>query len=173
MRAVRIHAKQWWPDWRAWPARVAALALVPMPVRLAILRAVGHQFAPGARIRSGTLVTGDALRLGRDTFVNGDCLIDAHGVVEIGDEVHLGHRVQLLTEGHEPGASSRRAGAMTTMPIAIGDGAWVGAGSILLPGVSIGAGAVIAAGAVVTGWVEPDSMYGGVPAKHIRSLASG
>lgn len=56
------------------------------------------------------------------------------------------------------------------LPIAVGDGVWIGARSVILPGATIGDGAVIAAGAVVTGNVEPNALYGGVPAKRIKDL---
>lgn len=45
---------------------------------------------------------------------------------------------------------------------------WIGARVTLLPGVHIGRGAIIAAGAVVNGYVQPYSICGGVPAKHIK-----
>lgn len=53
-------------------------------------------------------------------------------------------------------------------PIVIGNDVWIGANSIILPGVNIGDGAVIAAGAVVTRDVEPYAIVGGVPAKSIK-----
>jgi len=46
--------------------------------------------------------------------------------------------------------------------IVIGDGVWIGANAILLPGVRVGRHSVIAAGSVVTKSVEPFSVYGGV-----------
>jgi len=52
--------------------------------------------------------------------------------------------------------------------IVIEDDVWVGYGSIILSGVKIGQGSIIAAGSVVTGDVQPFSIYGGVPAKKIR-----
>jgi len=53
-------------------------------------------------------------------------------------------------------------------PPKIGNDVWVGINSIIFRGVTIGDGAVIAAGSVVTKDVEPYSIVGGVPAKHIR-----
>ena len=53
---------------------------------------------------------------------------------------------------------------------AIGEGAWIGARSVVLPGVSIGNGAVVAAGAVVTRDVPANTLVGGVPAQHLRHL---
>ncbi|MFM9006834.1 MAG: CatB-related O-acetyltransferase [Flavobacteriales bacterium] len=55
------------------------------------------------------------------------------------------------------------------MPVTeIGNDVWIGARAILRTGVKVGDGAIIAAGAVVVKDIEPFSIVGGVPAKHIR-----
>ncbi len=102
--------------------------------------------------------------------MNGDCLIDAHGPVVVGDDVHLAHRVQVLTEDHEAGTPERRAGRFGPKSVTIGTGAWIGAGAILLPGTEVGEGCIVAAGAVASGVLEPHTLYGGVPAKPLRQL---
>ncbi|RZM23097.1 MAG: sugar O-acetyltransferase, partial [Pedobacter sp.] len=48
--------------------------------------------------------------------------------------------------------------------------AWIGAGTIILPGVTIGENAVVAAGAVVSRDVAPNTIVGGVPAKFIKNI---
>lgn len=53
--------------------------------------------------------------------------------------------------------------------VSIGDGSWIGAGSIILPGVNIGRGCVIGAGSVVTRDVSDNEIVVGNPAKYIRS----
>ena len=63
-----------------------------------------------------------------------------------------------------------RAGAHLARPIRIESGAWIGARSTILPGVTVGHGAVVAAGAVVTRDVEPNTLVAGVPARVLRSL---
>ncbi len=50
----------------------------------------------------------------------------------------------------------------------VGDGCWLGMRSMIMPGITIGEGAVIAANSVVTKDVEPYSVVGGNPAKHIK-----
>lgn len=57
-------------------------------------------------------------------------------------------------------------------PIDIGEGAYVGAGAIILPGVTIGTGAKIGAGAVVTKDVPPGETWVGVPAQPLRSTTA-
>ena len=54
------------------------------------------------------------------------------------------------------------------LAVKIGNDVWIGHGVTILAGVTIGDGAVIATGAVVTKDVEPYSVVGGVPAKHIK-----
>jgi acetyltransferase-like isoleucine patch superfamily enzyme len=49
--------------------------------------------------------------------------------------------------------------------------AWIGAGAIILPGVTIGENAVVAAGAVVAKDVETNSIVGGIPAKFIKWIS--
>jgi|GEM_PF-6224010 len=55
-------------------------------------------------------------------------------------------------------------------PIVIGDGAWLGAGVIVLPGRRIGRGAVVGAGSVVTKDIPPDTVWAGNPARMLREL---
>ena len=56
------------------------------------------------------------------------------------------------------------------LPITVGDHAWIGAGAIILPGVTIGAGAVVAAGSIVTRDVEPRTVVAGNPARFLRNI---
>jgi acetyltransferase-like isoleucine patch superfamily enzyme len=58
-----------------------------------------------------------------------------------------------------------------TPPIAIEDGLWIEARSVILPGVTIRAGAVIAAGSLVTGYCEPNSLDAGTPAARKSALS--
>ena len=55
-------------------------------------------------------------------------------------------------------------------PIVVGDYVWIGAGAIILPGVTIGEGAVVAAGSVVTKDVAARMVVAGNPAKPLRSV---
>ena len=65
--------------------------------------------------------------------------------------VAIGHDVMIMTSTHRLGGHLRRAGELTTAPVTIEQGAWIGARAVILPGRErSGAGAVVAAGAVVT-----------------------
>lgn len=75
---------------------------------------------------------------------------------------------EILMRGHpreDPGISAA--------PIAIGDDVWIGAGTMVLKGVTIGEGAIVAAKSVVTRDVAPWTLVAGNPAREIRKLERG
>jgi len=91
--------------------------------------------------------------------------------LEIGRAVGIGPRVTILTSQHE---LSNRDIPVYFSPldfqiVKIEDGADIGAGCIILPGVTIGEGAVIGAGSVVTKDVPAYEVWAGVPARMIRT----
>lgn len=78
--------------------------------------------------------------------------------------------VTFMNSDHDLADSERRAGKYRPKPIIVGDGCWIGANSLIMPGVTIGSGVVIAAGSVVTKDCEKDCLYGGIPARKIKEL---
>ena len=110
------------------------------------------------------------LKIGHYCWINMGCVFDAGASIQIGNNVALGHQVMLMTGTHHLGGPARRAGNYFAQPIVIGDGAWIGARAIILPGVTIGAGAVVAANAVVTKDVPDNVIVGGIPARIIREF---
>ena len=140
-------------------------------IRAAMLRANGARIGKNCFIRGGLQIQeGFDLNLGDDVFINAGCCLDTSAPITLGNRVQLAYQVTLVTGGHEIGTHDSRAGSHAPKPISVGDGAWVGARVVILPGVTIGAGAVVAAGSVVTKDVLPDTVVGGVPAKVLRSL---
>lgn len=110
------------------------------------------------------------VHIGSRSFVNyGAVFLDVN-TITIGDEVMLATNVQLLTATHPLDPVQRRAMWEYAKPITIGDGAWIGGGAIVLPGVTIGENAVVGAGAVVTRDVEPGVVVAGNPARVLRRL---
>lgn len=148
--------------------RVAGLP-VPRTVRWLLMTACGLELETRA-IAPGSRFFGRGVRIGRGSFVNTGCLFDSWAPVTIGANCAVGPGVMFITSTHRLGPHEQRALDIEAAPIVIGDGCWIGAGAIILPGVTVGAGAVIAAGAVVTADCEPDRLYGGVPARPLRTL---
>lgn len=111
---------------------------------------------------------GENLKIGKGCHINEFVFIQ--GAI-IGDFVMLAPNVSILNDSH---TFARRDIPMVKQPKTINDNpvigndVWIGRNAIILNGVNIGEGAIIGAGAVVTRDVEPYSVVGGVPAKHIK-----
>jgi acetyltransferase-like isoleucine patch superfamily enzyme len=110
--------------------------------------------------------------VGRKSFIGERCVIRGQGGVHIGDSVLLAPQVQILAVNHLFDDSTRPVieQGITAQGIVVEDGAWIGAGAILLDGVRVGTGAVVGAGAIVTQDVPPRALAVGVPARVIRQL---
>lgn len=110
------------------------------------------------------------IRIGARTIVNVGCYLSGEGGLEIGPDVLIGPHVKLLSAGHQVDGGERRINrnAITRAPVRVGEGAWIAAGAIVLPGVTIGEGAVVAAGSVVRRDVPPETIAAGVPARLLR-----
>lgn len=108
----------------------------------------------------------ELLEVGADVSISKGAILICAGRVVLGDEVMVGYAAQLISAGHgiPPVGGSMRFADLTTAPVVVEHGAWIGAGAIILPGVTVGSGAVVAAGAVVTRDVEANTIVGGVPA---------
>ncbi len=147
--------------------------LVSIRVRRVVLGWFGAVIRPPSEIRYGfDLMTPDVV-IDSGVFINRDVSIANTATVVLEEKVALGPGVLITTTHHEMGDPACRAGAPTPRPIRVGRGTWVGARSVILPGVTIGAGCVIAAGAVVARDCAPNGLYAGVPARRIRDLGTG
>ena len=114
---------------------------------------------------------GYSTSIGARTFLNFGTVILDCAPVTIGEDVQIASGVQLLTATHPLEAKTRREYWESAHPISIGDGAWLGGGVIVLPGVSIGAEAVIGAGSVVTRDIPARHLAVGNPCRVVRELA--
>jgi maltose O-acetyltransferase len=108
------------------------------------------------------LEMGDQVDIGEFTHIR------ANGGVRIGNRVLIAAHVVITSRGHP--AAVPHYGIVEDAPIVIEDDVWIGAGAVVLPGVSVGQGAIVGAGAVVTKSVEPRTIVGGVPAKQIGKV---
>lgn len=111
---------------------------------------------------------GRHIRIGKNVFINHACTFLDLGGITIEDDVLIGPNVQLITENHPIKPSERKA--LDLKSILIKKNVWIGAGAIVLPGVTVGENSVVAAGSVVTKDVPMNTVVGGVPARIIKVL---
>lgn len=94
-------------------------------------------------------------------------------LIRIGNHVRLTDNVRFIT--HDGGMWVLRELLQDNRldlikPIVIKDNVFVGWGSVILPGVTIGENSIVAAGAVVTKDIPANEVWGGVPARHIKTI---
>ena len=111
-------------------------------------------------------------QMGNDSNVSDNTIIDVCDNVTIGNNVAIGNGCTLFTHNHMYTDKTKAAwkGGVSTAPVEIKDGAWIGAHVLIMPGVTIGKRAVVAAGSVVTKNVPDEVIVGGVPAKLIKHI---
>ena len=110
------------------------------------------------------------LKTEHDVYIGPNCII--YPKVSIGAYSMLANNVSILGGDHKydiPGSPIIYSGREKLKATIIEKDCWIGAFSIIMCGVTIGEGSIIAAGSVVTKDVEPYSIYGGIPAKKIKS----
>lgn len=144
-------------------------------LRAELLRLSGFSIGSGTRVHGSLKLNGPPnytqnLSIGARCVIEANCILDLSERIRIGDEVTISPGVMILTSTHELDFAAHRAGPVQLKPVTVGDGAWLGARSILLPGVNIGAGAVVEPGAVVNGDVAANVRVGGVPAVKLGVL---
>lgn len=113
------------------------------------------------------------IHLGRNCFVNYDCVVLDCNRVDIGDDVQIGPGVHIYTATHPLDIATRKLGYESAKPVRIGSGVWIGGGSIICPGVTIGENTVIGAGSVVVRDLPSNALAVGNPCKVIRSIDAG
>lgn len=160
-----------WIRWLSNRAILARLETCRSGPRARALRALGVALGDGGEIRAPFRLVnwrpkeqGRQLEIGRAVFIGPDCLLDLKDRIVIGDRVTLACRVMLIT--HWDAGHSRLAAARPPWraPVRLQTDAYVGAGAVVLPGVTLGEGCLVAAGAVVTRDVPAGAVVGGVPA---------
>lgn len=111
---------------------------------------------------------GKHTKIGKNVFINFDCVFLDLGGITIEDNVLIAPKVSLLTESHPINPNERHS--LIPKPIHIKKNAWIGANATILQGVTIGENAVVAAGSVVSKDVPDNVVVGGIPAKIIKEI---
>lgn len=111
---------------------------------------------------------GKHIKIGKNVFINFDCVFLDLGGITIEDDVLIAPKVSLVSEGHPLEPENR--GSLIPGHIHIKKNAWIGAGATILQGVTVGENAIVAAGAVVSKDVPDNTIVGGIPAKIIKEI---
>ncbi len=149
---------------------IAGSYLTPRLARIALYRLMGVRVDTTAIFDGCTLVGGAQITIGRDTFLNRACYLEAVGPISIGAATAVGMEVAFITSHHPIDKDGRFSVEATGLPITVGDRCWIGARATILPGVTIADDVVVAAGAVVAKDCATGGLYAGVPARRIRDL---
>jgi maltose O-acetyltransferase len=149
-----------------------AIRLLPptraYPLKNWLLRRMGAEVAPTARVVSSMRWWGTVdLKIGHDTFIGHEVLITGGDAsISIGNCVDIAPRVTIVAGTHEVDmCGAHSAGRSHSLNVRIEDGVWIGAGAIILGGVTIGRKAVVGAGSVVTKSIPPFAVAAGVPCR--------
>lgn len=107
--------------------------------------------------------------IGEDLIIIDD--LEPNTPLYIGDRVSIAERVTLVISSKPNFSRFSKDIPSAYGPITINNDVWLGTGAIILPNVTIGEGAIVGAGSVVNKNVPPFTVVGGVPAKPIRKLS--
>lgn len=144
---------------------------------------LGSMDGPSIIVPPFSIEFGVHIHLGKWVFINkGATFLDSN-LITIGDNSLIGPNVQFLTVTHpvkpeerlislEFGGFPPFEGRCIASPITLGKECWIGAGAILMPGITIGAGTVVGAGSVVTKSLPERVVAYGNPAQVMRSVDS-
>lgn len=111
------------------------------------------------------------MQVGNNVSLQPHCMIDVSHcwLISIGNDVTIAPRVTILA--HDASSKKRSGGGYTKIGLVrIGDRAFIGAGALILPGVTIGSDSIIGAGSVVTHDIPSDSIAVGVPARVVSTI---
>ena len=165
-----------------WCARYNA---IPYSRRTERRRMIDELFgAVGSNVSVGhgfTCDFGSNIYIGSNVSINLNCTFIDCNRITIGNDVLIAPCVHLNTAAHpielverltpdwSPGSSEYRFRTYA-LPIKIGNGCWIGANVVVLPGVTIGGGAVIGAGSVVTKDIPANVVAVGNPCRVVRDI---
>ncbi|MEM8924301.1 MAG: acyltransferase [Actinomycetota bacterium] len=121
------------------------------------------------------MATDPVIRIGDGCLIGRGSAIVGHYGIDIGDDVFFGMNVYVTDQNHAYEHLDDPIGRQEPIEdrVRIGEGTWVGAGVVILPGADIGRHVVVAANAVVRGTVPDHSVVAGVPARVVRQHRNG
>jgi acetyltransferase-like isoleucine patch superfamily enzyme len=116
----------------------------------------------------------NTMTIGDNTWIGQGCFFHSAGGLSIGTNVGIAPHVKILTSVHSetPVSEPVLHNELLMKEVCIEDGCDIGLGAILLPGVRVGEGAIVGAGSVVTDNIAPGAVVAGSPARYLRQRGS-
>ncbi|WP_373455965.1 sugar O-acetyltransferase [Vibrio vulnificus] len=113
---------------------------------------------------------GKHTHLGNNVYANFNLTLVDDTHIYIGNSVMIAPNVTIATAGHPIDPELRRKVAQFNIPVHIKDNVWIGANSVVLPGITIGENSVIGAGSVVTKDIPANVVAVGNPCRVLRPI---
>lgn len=113
---------------------------------------------------------GKHIHFGKNVYCNFGCTFVDDTHIYVGDYTMFGPNVTVATAGHPILPELREKAYQYNMPVRIGKNCWIGAGAIIVPGITIGDNVVIGAGSVVTKDIPDNVVAVGNPCKVLREV---
>lgn len=113
---------------------------------------------------------GKHCHFGKNVYANFNLTLVDDTHIHVGDNVMMAPNVVLATAAHPVLPELREKGYQYNAPVRIGEDCWLGAGVVVLPGVTIGRGSVIGAGSVVTKDIPENVVAFGNPCRVVRTV---
>ena len=113
---------------------------------------------------------GGHVHFGKYVYANFNLTMVYDTHIYVGDYTMIGPNVTIASAGHPILPELREKGYQYNMPVHIGKNCWIGAGSVILPGITIGDNTVIGAGSVVTKDLPENVVAVGNPCRVLREI---
>lgn len=113
---------------------------------------------------------GKHIHFGNGVYCNFGCTFVDDTHIYVGDHVMFAPNVVVATAAHPIAPQLREKGLQYNKPVHIGNNCWIGAGALIMPGVTIGDNSVIGAGSVVTKDIPPNVIAVGNPCKVLKEI---
>lgn len=113
---------------------------------------------------------GAHVHLGSNVYANFTLTLVDDGHIYIGDKTMIGPNVTIATAGHPIQPELREKVLQFNVDVHIGRNVWIGAGAVILPGITIGDNSVIGAGSIVTKDIPANVIAVGNPCRVLREI---
>ena len=135
-------------------------------IKVTILRLFGAEIGKGVVLKPGINVKYPwNLQIGDHSWVGENVWLDSLAQISIGNNCCISQGAYFCTGNHD---WTDPAFGLIVKPIAVEDGAWVGAQATVLPGVTIGSHSIVTAGSTVSKNTSPSMIYAGNPAQTVK-----